>query len=206
MHSEMESDEGARGSSHQQIRCWLKPISETWRAVESLHVARKMTAKEKLLLLYAVRESGAGREGKIPWRRVKEDVPGKLKKMTMKIAFRQMRQHIEGNADMALQDIVDHLVDAYEASVPSEPTGFDDDFERFQSSQKILSNKKKRKRRSNVAAEAQVDSSSDDNGEGPSTITKPKRKPRLSEKFVVEKENEPDDIYAIPRDEPSKKI
>ncbi|KAH8789939.1 hypothetical protein F5882DRAFT_235097, partial [Hyaloscypha sp. PMI_1271] len=85
-----------------------------WKKIkdrEEVHVARKMKAKEKLLLLYAVRESGAGREGKIPWKRVQEDVPGKPRKMAMRVAFRQMRQHIEDNEDMALQDIVDLLID-----------------------------------------------------------------------------------------------
>ncbi|KAE9369317.1 hypothetical protein N431DRAFT_485242 [Stipitochalara longipes BDJ] len=181
-----------------------KPISETWRGEEAEYIARKMTAKEKLLLLYAVRESGAGREGKIPWRRIQEEVPGRPRKMTIKIAFRQMRQHIEDNEEMALQDIVDLLVDAFEASVPSEPVGFDDNFELFRSSQKLLSSKKKRKSRAKAVAEAEAEvESSDDNGEGPSTITKPKPKARLSEKFVVDNDNEADDIYAIPRDEPS---
>ena len=175
-----------------------KPISETWRIEEAEHVARKMKAKEKLLLLYAVRESGAGREGKIPWKRVQEDVPGKPRKMAMRVAFRQMRQHIEDNEDMALQDIVDLLIDAFEASVPSEPPGFDDDFERFRSSQKILSKKKKNKSKDEI----EVESSSDGNSEGPSTITKTKRKTRLSEKYVVDKDNEEDDIWTIPRDEP----
>jgi hypothetical protein len=174
-----------------------KPISETWRIEEAEHVARKMKAKEKLLLLYAVRESGAGREGKIPWKRVQEDVPGKPRKMAMRVAFRQMRQHIEDNEDMALQDIVDLLIDAFEASVPAEPPGFDDDFERFRSSQKILSKKTKNKSKDEI----EVESSSDGNSEGPSTITKPKRKTRLSEKYVVDKDNEEDDIWAIPRDE-----
>lgn len=174
-----------------------KPISETWRIEEAEHVARKMKAKEKLLLLYAVRESGAGREGKIPWKRVQEDVPGKPRKMAMRVAFRQMRQHIEDNEDMALQDIVDLLIDAFEASVPSEPLGFDDDFERFRSSQKVLSKKKKNKSKDEV----EVESSSDGNSKGPSTITKPKRKTRLSEKYVVDKDNEEDDIWATPRDE-----
>jgi hypothetical protein len=173
-----------------------KPISETWRIEEAEHVARKMKAKEKLLLLYAVRESGAGREGKIPWKRVQEDVPGKPRKMAMRVAFRQMRQHIEDNEDMALQDIVDLLIDAFEASVPSEPPGFDDDFERFRSSQKVLSKKKNKSK-----DEVEVESSSDGNSEGPSTITKPKRKTRLSEKYVVDKDNEEDDIWATPRDE-----
>ncbi|PMD42697.1 hypothetical protein L207DRAFT_457172 [Hyaloscypha variabilis F] len=182
-----------------------KPISETWRGAEAEDVARKMTPKEKLLLLYAVRESGAGREGKIPWRRVQEEVPGQPRKMTMKVAFREMRQHIEDNQEMALQDIVDLLVDAYEASVPSEPVGFDDNFELFRSSQKLLSNKK-RKSRPKGAAEAEAQSSSDDNGEGPNTISKPKRrKTRLSEKFVVDNDEDADDIYAVPRDEPRTK-
>jgi Myb-like DNA-binding domain len=175
-----------------------KPISETWRLDEAEGAARKMKPKEKLLLLYAIRDSGAGREGKIPWRRVQAEVPGKPRKMAMRVAFRQMRQHIEGNEDMALQDIVDLLVDAFEASVPSEPPEFDDNFQLFHSSQKILSTKKKIKRK--AKAEAPVESSSDDNGEGPSTITKPKRKTRSSEKIILEDDRE-DDPYAIPPSE-----
>lgn len=175
-----------------------KPISETWRIEEGMLVAQRMQPKTKLLLLYAIRESGAGREGTIPWKRLTPEVPGKPRKMAMRIAFRQMRQQIEGNEDMTLQDIIDLLIDAYEASVPSEPSGFDDDFERFRSSQKIL---QKRKKKSKGGAEAEVESSSNDNGEGPSTISKPKRKARLSEKYVTDNDDEVDDVWAVPRDE-----
>jgi hypothetical protein len=117
--------------------------------------------------------------------------------MALRVCFRQMRQHIEDNEDMKLQDIVDLLIDTFEAAAPAEPTGYDD-FEGFRSSQRRLSRKKKRKSTGEVA-------SSDDNGKGPSNTTKKKRQSRLSEKYVVEKDAE-DDIWAIPQDEQSTKF
>jgi hypothetical protein len=174
-----------------------QPIGVTWRIEEAEKDARKMKAKEKLQLLYAIRESGAGREGKIPWRRVQEELTGKPRKMALRVCFRQMRQNIEDNEDMKLQDIVDALVDAYEAAAPTEPRGFGD-FAGFRASQRKLSRKQKRKKSSDEVESS--DESSDDNGEGPSTISKKTRRTRLSEKYVVENEDEDDD-YAIPRDE-----
>jgi hypothetical protein len=174
-------------------------ISATWRLEEGLKNARRMDPKTKLMLLYSIRDFGAGREGTIPWKRVQQEVPGRPRKMAMRVAFRQMRQQIRDNENMKLQDIVDLLIDAYEASVPSEPQGFDGNFEQFHSSQKILA--KRKKRTSTLEAEAEAVDSSDDNGEGPSTITKPKRRPRLSEKYVVDNDQEDDDVWAVPRDE-----
>ncbi len=168
-----------------------QPISETWRLEEAERLARSMKAREKLQLLYAIRDSGAGREGKIPWRRVQEELPGKARKMALRVCFRQMRQHIEDHEDMKLQDIVDLLIDAFEAAAPEEPTGYDD-FDGFRASQRRLSKKQKRKSLGEVE-------SSDDNGEGLSTITK-KRKSRLSEKYVVDNEAD-DDIWRIPQDD-----
>lgn len=178
-------------------------ISATWRLEEGLKNARRMDPKTKLMLLYSIRDFGAGREGTIPWKRVQQEVPGRPRKMAMRVAFRQMRQQIQGNEDMKLQDIVDLLIDAYEASVPAEPRGFDLNFEQFHSSQKILT--KRKRKTSSGEAEAESVDSSDDNGEGPSTITKPKRRPPMSEKYVVDDDEEDDDIWAVPRDEqPSK--
>jgi hypothetical protein len=51
-----------------------------------------LSAGGKLKLLYAVYDSGAVREGKIPWKMIqKEDsIPGKGKRLALKLYFRSL--------------------------------------------------------------------------------------------------------------------
>jgi hypothetical protein len=68
-----------------------QPLANTvWRLDGAEKVACGLSAGEKLKLLYAVRDSGAAREGKIPWKMIqKEDgLPGKGNRLALKLCFR----------------------------------------------------------------------------------------------------------------------
>ncbi|CZT50095.1 uncharacterized protein RSE6_11023 [Rhynchosporium secalis] len=102
-----------------------KPISETaWRLEVAVKIARTMKAKEKLALLYLVRDSKAGKEGTIPWTAIQKELGVRGRRMAFRVCYRNMKLHVPGNKKMKLQEIVSALIDLYEAASPREPKGF----------------------------------------------------------------------------------
>jgi hypothetical protein len=168
------------------------PVSQTsWRVVEAERAARIMSAEEKLQLLYAIRDSGAGREGKIPWKHIqKENTEFNGKKMMLRICFRELRQHITDHDDLKFKELVEMLIDAFEAAAPNEPEGF----EKFEAAHKIsLREKVGYKPRKKKGPDGKY-LGEEGNGEGPSSLKKRKPKmPKISEDYVVE-EDEGEDI------------
>ena len=77
-----------RENSHADDPIARMPISESWRLEEAALKARLFSAEEKLQLLRAIRDSGAGREGKIPWRTIKNKLDGQGERMAWKLCFR----------------------------------------------------------------------------------------------------------------------
>jgi hypothetical protein len=166
------------------------PVSETsWRVVEAERAARIMTAEEKLQLLYAIRDSGAGREGKIPWKHIqKENTQFKGKKMMLRICFRELRQHINDYEDLKFKELVEMLIDAFEAAAPNAPEGF----EKFGTAHKIsLREKVEYKPRKKKGPDGKY-LEEEGNGEGPSSPKKRRKpkKPKISEDYVVEEDEE----------------
>ena len=111
------------------------PISETWRMEAAALDARLFSADEKLALLRAIRDSGAAREGKIPWQTLKDELDGKGKRMAWKYCFRKLQECVTHRKIMDFKAVVTHLVDAFEEASPNEPAGFDLPIEIFPSSQ-----------------------------------------------------------------------
>jgi hypothetical protein len=166
------------------------PVSETsWRVVEAERAARIMSADEKLQLLYAIRDSGAGREGKIPWKHIqKANTQFKGKKMMLRICFRELRQHITDHEDLKFKELVETLIDAFEAAAPNEPKGF----EKFGAAHKIsLREKVGYKPRKKKGPDGKY-LEEEGNGEGPSSPKKKRKpkKPKISEDYVVEEDEE----------------
>jgi hypothetical protein len=151
------------------------PISDNWRLEEAEEKARLMSARQKLDLLYAIRETSAGSEGKIPWVLIVRDMlKVKGMRMALRVCYRTMKHNIQGHEDMKLQEIIDELIDAYEEAAPKEPKGFDKSFKASQ--QSIMSSGSKplmkHKRRKNDTKDDVNKSSLDDNGEGSSSVKK----------------------------------
>ncbi|KAG4430359.1 hypothetical protein IFR05_014163 [Cadophora sp. M221] len=148
----------------------FQPISKTnWRLEEAETIARKMRAPEKLQLLYYIRDSKAGKEGKIPWQTIQQDLSIKERKMALRVCYRNLKEHIPDNEDMKLQDVVSALIDLYEAAAPTEPKGFNT----FVSPARY-DKSSKRKSSSRVAVDEEDEEEEDENsnGEGPSTTKK----------------------------------
>lgn len=153
----------------------LLPVSETaWRLAEAERIARIINPGLKLELLYAVRDSKAGSESKIPWKLIQRELDAMGKKMALKVCFRNLMEHIDYHEDMKIQDIVSALIDAYETSAPNEPDGFDD----FRSSARKLKRRRSvstKKSRSeapgSTTKKGSISKAAQDegNGEGPST-------------------------------------
>ncbi|KAH7383020.1 hypothetical protein BKA64DRAFT_174803 [Cadophora sp. MPI-SDFR-AT-0126] len=103
----------------------FQPISRAaWRLEEAERLARKMKARDKLDLLYQIRETKAGIEGKIPWLQIQQELGLKDRKMALRVCYRNLKEHIPDSDDMKLQDVVSALIDLYEAAAPGEPQGF----------------------------------------------------------------------------------
>jgi hypothetical protein len=168
------------------------PVSQTsWRVVEAERAARIMSAREKLQLLYAIRDSGAGREGKIPWKNIqKENTQFKGKKMMLRICFRELRQHVPDHEDMKFKGLVETLIDAFQAAAPNEPTGF----EKFGAAHQIsLREKVGYKPRKKKGPDGKY-LEEGGNGEGSSSPKKKRKpkKPKISEDYVVEEDEDED--------------
>lgn len=161
------------------------PISESWRLEEAALQARLFSAEEKLVLLRAIRDSGAAREGKIPWQTIKDDLNGQGKRMAWKYCFRKLKDRISGHRDMDFKNIVAHLVDVFETAAPDEPDGFDLPIEVFPkyenpNTKKTISGSRRVKR---------------DNGEGPGTPKKRETRGR--------KQDQPQNSDGEPRKAPT---
>ena len=156
-------------------RSGSKPtISRSWRIQEAKLGATTMSAPEKLRLLRAIHDSGAGREGKIPWAAISRDLNEKGKRMIWKVCFRKLTDKLPGSGDMEFDEIVKRLVEIFEASAPNDPEGFEIDF-----LDDPIPSKKKYKPRSKTKAKRKQDKQLDaTNGEGPSSVTKANRKVR----------------------------
>ncbi|KAL2063977.1 hypothetical protein VTL71DRAFT_4471 [Oculimacula yallundae] len=103
-----------------------QPISKAaWRLEQAEKEARNMKPSEKLLLLYHIRDSKAGKEGKIPWPSIQQDLNVRGRKMGFRVCYRNMKLHVPDSKGMKLQDVVSALIDLYEAAAPREPKGFD---------------------------------------------------------------------------------
>ncbi|KAH7369627.1 hypothetical protein BKA65DRAFT_486675 [Rhexocercosporidium sp. MPI-PUGE-AT-0058] len=149
----------------------LQPISKTnWRLEEAENVARKMRAPEKLELLYLIRDSKAGNEGKIPWQIIQQDLRVKNRKMALRVCYRNLKEHIPDNEEMKLQDVVSALIDLYEVAAPAEPKGFNN----FLSPARYNKSSKRKSSSRSVSRDEDEDEEDDenDNGEGPSTTRK----------------------------------
>ncbi|KAF8853554.1 hypothetical protein BDZ45DRAFT_76063 [Acephala macrosclerotiorum] len=180
------------------------PIAEAeWRLEAAQEDARSMSADKKLRLLYAIKESGAGREGKIPWVLIqKDDLNTKGERMALRVCFRNLREQVPDQEDMEFSEIVQYLIDAFEASAPNDPAGFLAPFgferkkktgrksgerkKRVRDENGELSSTKRKKRRISPlqagdldALSVESESEREDNGERPSTrrlnITKAKK-------------------------------
>jgi hypothetical protein len=84
---------------------------KSWRIEAAKLAYFKMTRAEKQTLLFAIRESQAGREGKIPWKYLSdENFRSRWPVMARKVAWKKMRATIRNNLQMPLQEIVDALI------------------------------------------------------------------------------------------------
>ncbi|EHL01393.1 putative DNA-binding protein REB1 [Glarea lozoyensis 74030] len=105
----------------------LEAITTTeWRAEEADREARAMSGAEILQLLVTIRDSGAGKESKIPWLIVTEAVEKLGKRMALKFCFRKLRRRVPGGKDMRFREIVDTLIAEFEASQPDIPQHYID--------------------------------------------------------------------------------
>ena len=144
-----------------------KPISQSWRLEEAASQARLFSAEEKLALLRAIRDSGAAREGKIPWQTIKDDLNGQGKRMAWKYCFRKLRDRVPDHEVIDFKNIVAHLVDVFETAAPDDPQGLDlpiESFPAYKSPNKKESQAKYRQRQREKNG----------NGAGPSTPGKRK--------------------------------
>lgn len=154
------------------------PISNSWRFEDAQMSVQTMTAEEKLRLLRTIRDSGASKEGKIPWASIRHKMGEMGKRMAWKLCYRKLKEKLPGHEDMKFREIIERLVDIFEAAAPNEPEGFD--IERFPIVRRIRSksrgkgssgeevstaSKPRKSKRSKILSEEKVvDESSDDEG------------------------------------------
>ena len=100
-------------------------ISRSWRLRDAKVQARTMSTTEKLRLLQAIRDSGASREGKIPWRNIALELKETGKRMTWKVCIRRLMNRLPGSEGMSFGETIERLVDVFEASAPNEPEGLE---------------------------------------------------------------------------------
>jgi endogenous inhibitor of DNA gyrase (YacG/DUF329 family) len=97
-----------------------------WRAEEATRQAQAMTGDEILQLLVAIRDSGAGKESKIPWLLITEAIQKIGKRMALRICFRKLRKRVPGTRTMRFKEIVDTLITEFEESLPDIPDRYVD--------------------------------------------------------------------------------
>lgn len=113
-----------RSESDGEAQVSQQPISSSWRIEDAEVQVRVLSAEEKLQLLKTIRETEASREGKIPWNLIRHELKEDNKRMTWKVCFKLLKERVEGYKEMKFRDILDHLIDVFEASAPDEPEGF----------------------------------------------------------------------------------
>ncbi|PVH76721.1 hypothetical protein DL98DRAFT_574255 [Cadophora sp. DSE1049] len=149
----------------------FQPISKAaWRLEEAERIARKMKARDKLDLLYQIRETKAGSEGKIPWLSIQQELGLKDRKMALRVCYRNLKEHIPDSDDMKLQDVVSALIDLYEAAAPGEPQGF----KKFFSPARYNKSGKRKSSSRSVSRDEDEDEemNENDSDEGPSNAKK----------------------------------
>jgi hypothetical protein len=165
----------------------VAPISrstDTWRLEDAQKFVSGMNAADKLNLLYALRDSRAGTENSIPWRRITvEELNTKGKRMAWKLCFRLLKEKIPNHDEMKLQEIVELLIDAFELAAPDEPAAF-----RFSKTSLTTIKQKSSPSRQNKTelSEQYISGEDDDSGKGSSIITRPKQTRRSSNVFAGE--------------------
>lgn len=83
----------------------------SWRVITARRHIKTMGREDWLELLLAIRDSQAGREGKIPWVRLgDEEFKQRWSCMTRKVAWKRLRDLIPDHHEMKLQDIVSTLI------------------------------------------------------------------------------------------------
>jgi len=182
------------------------PVSSSmWRIEQAEKKARAMKPEEKLALLYAIRDSGAGSEGKIPWVLIqRDDLHVHKQRMKLKICYRALKRMVPDYESLKLQEIVEYLIDAYETAAPAEPRGFKKAFYTIQLRAVSSTPSETPKGQKRIWP---LDSDPEDNGEGPSTVnrSKPARKPRSrTSKAPAVEESEPEQMET-PRPKRAKK-
>lgn len=161
----------------------LTAITRTeWREAKATHISQTMLAPEVLELLRIIRDSGAGKESSIPWLLIVEElgVAGKNRRMAFKICFRKLREKVPGGEDMRFREILDFLIDEFEAVHPHYPEAYRNN--------DVIQDVQKRNRPSKSPAKKEVEDSDDpstqilqeaavDNGEGSSKQQTPRTRP-----------------------------
>lgn len=94
----------------------FNPDGQTWRLVKAKGDYRNMTKSDKIELLQGIRDSHAGREGKVPWGRLGGEGLKQFAPLVRKVAWGKLRATLEGHRDMKLQHIVDLLLKKFEAN------------------------------------------------------------------------------------------
>lgn len=95
-----------------------------WRAKQADLLSRKMTPAQKLEILYTIRDTEAGREGKIPWTAVRQDLTFKEKTLTIKTVWRNLRRKVADSNSMRFKDILRKLIEDFENATPDEPSEY----------------------------------------------------------------------------------
>ncbi|CAD6502897.1 BgTH12-02571 [Blumeria graminis f. sp. triticale] len=103
-----------------------KPLSRTpWRLEDAKEKVRVMCAHQKLQLLYAIKVCGSKRESKIPWVQIEKLNPGiSGNKLALRLIFKHLKDQVPQHEEKKIPEIVQYLIDAYEAASPNEPVGF----------------------------------------------------------------------------------
>jgi hypothetical protein len=153
-----------------------KPIALTvWRLGQASNIIKGFTATDKLRLLTTIRDSGASREGKIPWASIKKDLDGEGKRMAWRLCFQKLQENIPGYRDMDFKDILEWLIGAFESTAPDEPEGYEIPTEELKSKKRKRKMRSQRGEKQNNADLSNDEYLSHDNGEGLSTHRKRKR-------------------------------
>ncbi|CCU82948.1 transcription factor [Blumeria hordei DH14] len=105
-----------------------KPLSRTpWRLEDAKEKVRVMCAEQKLQLLYAIKVCGSKRESKIPWVQIEKLNPGiSGNKLALRLIFKRLKDQVPQHEEKKIPEIVQYLIDAYEAASPNEPEGFNE--------------------------------------------------------------------------------
>jgi hypothetical protein len=100
-------------------------MTTSWRRDRAEQDYRAMKVGDKYRLICAIRDSRAGRESKIPWSRlVDEEYRKTFGSMLIKVCWLKLKASVRGNENMALQDIVDRILERFERERPEKLADF----------------------------------------------------------------------------------